>query len=214
MKFDEKQLRLYAVTDRSWVGKQSLYEQVEDALKGGVTCVQLREKTLDEDNFLKEAREIRQLCRRYGVPFLINDNLEVAIACGADGVHVGQDDLPITEVRRRVGDSMIVGVSAHNVEEAKRAMDGGADYLGAGAVFGTTTKSNVTPLSHATLREICEAVEIPVVAIGGITKDNLLRLHGTGVSGVAVVSAIFAAQDIQAACRELRALSERMTTSG
>lgn len=213
MKFDEKQLRLYAVTDRSWVGKQSLYEQVEDALKGGVTCVQLREKTLDEDHFLKEAREILQLCRRYGVPFLINDNLEVAIACGADGVHVGQDDLPVTEVRRRVGDGMIVGVSAHNVEEARRAMDGGADYLGAGAVFGTTTKSNVTPLSHATLREICEAVEIPVVAIGGITKDNLLRLHGTGVSGVAVVSAIFAAQDIRAACRELRALSEWMTTS-
>ena len=214
MKFDEKQLRLYAVTDRSWVSKQSLYEQVEDALKGGVTCVQLREKTLDEADFLKEAREIRQLCKRYGVPFLINDNLEVAIACGADGVHVGQDDLPVTEVRRRVGDGMIVGVSAHNVEEAKRAVAGGADYLGAGAVFGTTTKSNVTPLSHATLREICEAVEIPVVAIGGITKDNVLQLHGAGVRGVAVVSAIFAAQDIQAACRELRALSEQMITAG
>lgn len=214
MKFDEKQLRLYAVTDRSWVGKQSLYEQVEDALKGGVTCVQLREKTLDEADFLKEAREIRQLCKRYGVPFLINDNLEVAIACGADGVHVGQDDLPVTEVRRRVGDGMIVGVSAHNVEEAKRAVAGGADYLGAGAVFGTTTKSNVTPLSHATLREICEAVEIPVVAIGGITKDNVLQLRGAGVRGVAVVSAIFAAQDIQAACRELRALSEQIITSG
>lgn len=214
MKFDEKQLRLYAVTDRSWVGKQSLYEQVEDALKGGVTCVQLREKTLDEADFLKEAREIRQLCKRYGVPFLINDNLEVAIACGADGVHVGQDDLPVTEVRRRVGDGMIVGVSAHNVEEAKRAVAGGADYLGAGAVFGTTTKSNVTPLSHVTLREICEAVEIPVVAIGGITKDNVLQLRGAGVRGVAVVSAIFAAQDIQAACRELRALSEQMITSG
>lgn len=214
MKFDEKQLRLYAVTDRSWVSKQSLYEQVEDALKGGVTCVQLREKTLDEANFLKEAREIRQLCKRYGVPFLINDNLEVAIACGADGVHVGQDDLPVTEVRRRVGDGMIVGVSAHNVEEAKRAVAGGADYLGAGAVFGTTTKSNVTPLSHATLREICEAVEIPVVAIGGITKDNVLQLRGAGVRGVAVVSAIFAAQDIQAACRELRVLSEQIITSG
>lgn len=214
MKFDEKQLRLYAVTDRFWVGKQSLYEQVEDALKGGVTCVQLREKTLDEANFLKEAREIRQLCKRYGVPFLINDNLEVAIACGADGVHVGQDDLPVTEVRRRVGDGMIVGVSAHNVEEAKRAVAGGADYLGAGAVFGTTTKSNVTPLSHATLREICEAVEIQVVAIGGITKDNVLQLRGAGVRGVAVVSAIFAAQDIQDACRELRALSEQIITSG
>lgn len=213
MKFDEKQLRLYAVTDRSWVSKQSLYEQVEDALKGGVTCVQLREKTLDEANFLKEAREIRQLCKRYGVPFLINDNLEVAIACGADGVHVGQDDLPVTEVRRRVGDGMIVGVSAHNVEEAKRAVAGGADYLGAGAVFGTTTKSNVTPLSYATLREICEAVEIPVVAIGGITKDNVLQLRGAGVRGVAVVSAIFAAQDIQAACRELRALSEQTIAS-
>ena len=211
MHFDKDRLRLYAVTDRSWLHGQTLRTQVEAALQGGVTCVQLREKQLDRESFIHLGRTIGCLCQRYGVPLIINDDLEVALACGADGVHVGQDDLPVEEVRRRVGDKMIVGVSAHNSEEARRAFEGGADYLGAGAVFGSTTKTNVTALSHETLRAICDAVPIPVVAIGGITRENLPRLAGTGVAGVAVVSAIFAAQDITAASRELRALSDAMT---
>lgn len=213
MNFDKNHLRLYAVTDRTWLRGQTLRQQVEAALQGGVTCVQLREKQLDRENFIHLGRTIGCLCQRYGVPLIINDDLEVALACGADGVHVGQDDLPVEEVRRRVGDRMIVGVSAHNPEEARRAYAGGADYLGAGAVFGSTTKTNVTPLAHDTLRAICDAVPIPVVAIGGITRENLPRLAGTGVAGVAVVSAIFAADDITAASRELRALSDAMTQS-
>ena len=176
-----------------------------------MTCVQLREKTLNREAFIHLGRSIGCLCQRYGVPLIINDDLDVALACGADGVHVGQDDLPVEEVRRRVGDKMIVGVSAHNPEEARRAYEGGADYLGAGAVFGSQTKTNVTPLPHDTLRAICDAVPIPVVAIGGINRENLPQLAGTGVAGVAVVSGIFAAQDITAACRELRALSDTMT---
>lgn len=211
MTFDRNRLRLYAVTDRTWLHDQTLRQQVEAALQGGVTCVQLREKQLDREQFIQLGRSIGCLCQRYGVPLLINDDLEVALACGADGVHVGQDDLPVEEVRRRVGDKLIVGVSAHNPEEARRAYEGGADYLGAGAVFGSTTKTNVTALSHETLRAICDAVPIPVVAIGGITRDNLPRLAGTGVAGVAVVSGIFAADDITAASRELRALSDTMT---
>ena len=211
MNFAKNRLRLYAVTDRTWLRGQTLRQQVEAALQGGVTCVQLREKTLDREAFIHLGRSIGCLCQRYGVPLIINDDLDVALACGADGVHVGQNDLPVEEVRRRVGDKMIVGVSAHNPEEARRAYEGGADYLGAGAVFGSQTKTNVTPLTHDTLRAICDAVPIPVVAIGGINRENLPQLAGTGVAGVAVVSGIFAAQDITAACRELRALSDTMT---
>ena len=211
MNFTEQNLRLYAVTDRAWTGKMTLLEQVEAALQGGATCVQLREKALDPDAFLAEARAMAALCRRYGVPFLVNDNLDIALASGADGVHVGQDDLPVEEVRRRVGSRMIVGVSAHNVREALAAQAGGADYLGAGAVFGTATKKNVTPLARQTLCDICRAVQIPVVAIGGVGPDNLMQLAGTGVAGAAVVSAIFGAPDITTACRHLRALSDGMT---
>ena len=213
MNFTEQNLRLYAVTDRAWTGKMTLLEQVEAALQGGATCVQLREKSLDPDAFLAEARAMAALCRRYGVPFLVNDNLDIALASGADGVHVGQDDLPVEEVRRRVGSRMIVGVSAHNVREALAAQAGGADYLGAGAVFGTATKKNVTPLARQTLCDICRAVQIPVVAIGGVGPDNLMQLAGTGVAGAAVVSAIFGAPDITAACRHLRALSDGMTAA-
>ena len=206
MNFTKKSLRLYAVTDRAWVGRQSLYEQVEAALRGGVTCVQLREKDLDAEAFLEEAKQIRALCHSYQVPFIINDNVDIALAVGADGVHVGQDDMSVADVRRRVGDAMMIGVSAHSVEEALRAQEGGADYLGVGAMFTTATKTNVSETSGETLREICQTVQIPVVAIGGISEQNMLQLAGLGMDGVALVSAIFAADDIEAACRRLDAL--------
>ena len=210
MKCDKRHMLLYAVTDRAWTGKQTLYEQVEAALKGGVTCVQLREKELDETAFLQEAKELCALCRRYGVPFLVNDNVEIAIACGADGIHVGQEDLAAGEVRRRVGENMILGVSVHTVEEAFQAVRDGADYLGLGAVFPTSTKTDVEQMSNETLRAICDAVDVPIVAIGGINRGNILKLAGSGVDGVALVSAIFSAEDIEGTCRELRALSEKM----
>ncbi len=210
MKCDKRHMLLYAVTDRAWTGKQTLYEQVEAALKGGVTCVQLREKELDETAFLQEAKELCALCRRYGVPFLVNDNVEIAIACGADGIHVGQEDLAAGEVHHRVGDDMILGVSVHTVEEACQAVRDGADYLGLGAVFPTSTKTDVEQMPNETLRAICDAVDVPIVAIGGINRGNILRLAGSGVDGVALVSAIFSAEDIEGTCRELRALSEKM----
>ena len=210
MKCDKRHMLLYAVTDRAWTGKQTLYEQVEAALKGGVTCVQLREKELDETAFLQEAKALCALCRRYVVPFIVNDNVEIAIACGADGIHVGQEDLAAGEVRRRVGENMILGVSVHTVEEARQAVRDGADYLGLGAVFPTSTKTDVEQMPNETLRAICDAVDVPIVAIGGINRGNILRLAGSGVDGVALVSAIFSAEDIEGTCRELRALSEKM----
>lgn len=213
MKCDKKAMLLYAVTDRAWVGKQSLYEQVESALKGGATCVQLREKELDEESFLKEAMEISALCKQYGVPFFVNDNVDIAIKCKADGIHVGQEDMEAAQVRQRVGDDMIIGVSVHSVEEALEAVKNGADCLGLGAVFSTSTKTDVDLLPRETLRDICAAVDIPVVAIGGINKSNISQLAGTGIDGVALVSAIFAADDIESECRELRKLSEDMVNA-
>ena len=210
MRCDKRHMLLYAVTDRAWTGKQTLYEQVEAALKGGVTCVQLREKELDETAFLQEAKALCALCRRYVVPFIVNDNVEIAIACGADGIHVGQEDLAAGEVRRRVGENMILGVSVHTVEEARQAVRDGADYLGLGAVFPTNTKTDVEQMPNETLRAICEAVDVPIVAIGGINRGNILKLAGSGVDGVALVSAIFSAEDIEGTCRELRAMSEEM----
>ena len=213
MKCDKKAMLLYAVTDRAWVGRQSLYEQVESALKGGATCVQLREKELDEESFLKEAMEISALCKQYGVPFFVNDNVDIAIKCKADGIHVGQEDMEAAQVRQRVGDDMIIGVSVHSVEEALEAVKNGADCLGLGAVFSTSTKTDVDLLPRETLRDICAAVDIPVVAIGGINKSNISQLAGTGIDGVALVSAIFAANDIESECRELRKLSEDMVNA-
>lgn len=210
MRLDKKAMTLYAVTDRAWVGRQSLFEQVECCLKGGATCVQLREKELAFEDFLNEALALVPLCRSYNVPLFINDNVEIAIRSGADGVHVGQDDMEVSEVRRRVGDRMLIGVSAHSVDEALRAVSGGADCLGVGAVFPTSTKADADALSFETLRDICSAVEVPVVAIGGIKKSNIMRLRGSGVDGVALVSAIFSANDIEAECRELKKLSEQM----
>lgn len=213
MKCDKKTMLLYAVTDRAWVGTQSLYEQVESALKGGVTCVQLREKDLNEEDFLAEAIEIRALCRQYNVPFFINDNVEIAIKCKADGIHVGQDDMAASSVRQKVGDDMMIGVSVHSVSEALEAVKNGADCLGVGAVFPSSTKTDASLVSKDVLCDICDAVDIPVVAIGGISKSNLSELSGTGVDGVALVSAIFAAKDIESECRLLRSLSEKMVTS-
>ncbi|MBQ6001184.1 MAG: thiamine phosphate synthase [Clostridia bacterium] len=210
MKCDKKHMLLYAVTDRAWVGKQTLYEQVESALKGGATCVQLREKELNEEDFLKEAIELAALCKRYGVPFFVNDNVEIAVACKADGIHVGQEDMETAKVRERVGDDMMIGVSVHTVEEALIAVEHGADCLGLGTVFPTTTKTDVDVMPRELMQEICRAVEIPVVAIGGINESNLMQLAGTGVDGVALVSAIFAAEDIEGTCRKLRKLSEEM----
>lgn len=213
MKCDKKAMRLYAVTDRAWVGKQSLYEQVESALKGGVTCVQLREKELNEDDFLAEALEISALCKRYGVPFFINDNVELAIQCKADGIHVGQEDMAAAQVRQKVGNNMMIGISVHSVSEALEAVKNGADCLGVGAMFSTSTKTDVDVLPKEILRDICAAVDIPVVAIGGINRTNISQLAGTGVDGVALVSAIFAADDIESECRLLRQLSEEMVNA-
>ena len=210
MKCDKKTMLLYAVTDRAWVGRQSLYEQVECALKGGATCVQVREKKLGDEDFLEEAKQIAALCKRYGVPLFINDNVDVAVKCHAEGVHVGQEDMNAAQVRERVGEDMMIGVSAHTVQEALDAVAHGADCLGVGAAFATHTKEDVNVLPRQTLIDICNAVDVPVVAIGGIHKDNILQLRGTGVDGVALVSAIFSAKDIEAECRELKALSEQI----
>lgn len=210
MKLSKKHMLLYAVTDRRWSEDTTLYEQVEQALQGGVSTLQLREKNLSDEEFLKEAMEIKELCKKYNVPLIINDNVEVAIKCGADGVHVGQEDMEASKVREKVGPEIIIGVSAHNVEEARRAVSNGADYLGVGAVFNTSTKDDVDVLKKETLKEICLAVKIPVVAIGGINQDNILELKGTGVDGVAVVSAIFSSENIVETCKKLRKLSEEM----
>ena len=210
MKCDKHTMLLYAVTDRAWTGRETLRQQVEDALKGGVTCVQLREKELDDAAFLQEAMELSALCRSYGVPFIINDNVEIAIKCHADGIHVGQEDMAAADVRAKVGPDMIIGVSAHSVEEAQLAVAHGADYLGVGAAFSTHTKTDVDVLPEGRLKEICDSVDVPVVAIGGIAQSNVAQLAGSGICGVAVISAIYAAKDIQKASADLRLATEKM----
>ena len=213
MKCDKKDLLLYAVTDRHWLNGRTLYSQVEEALKGGATFIQLREKELDEEHFLEEAKEIKELCRRYQVPFVINDNVEIALAVDADGVHVGQSDMEAGDVRAKLGPDKIIGVSAQTVEQAVMAEQNGADYLGVGAVFPTGSKADALKVSHDTLKAICKAVKIPVIAIGGISKENILELSGSGICGIAVISAIFAKDDIEEAARELRGLTEKMVTA-
>lgn len=210
MKFAESMLRLYAVTDRSWLGEQTLYEQVELALRGGATCVQLREKELDRDGFYREAKELKTLCARYGVPLIINDNVALAMEVDADGVHVGQEDMDAQDVRGLIGPGKILGVTAKTIEQARKAQQAGADYLGSGAVFGSTTKLNAKPMTMELLKSICESVTIPVVAIGGIHRGNIATLAGTGIRGAAVVSGIFAATDIEEECRVLRAEVEKL----
>ena len=199
-----EELLLYAVTDRYWLGDETLYQQVEKTLKGGTTFVQLREKKLDEDNFLKEAIEIKELCRKYNVHFVINDNVDIALKMDADGVHVGQSDMEALDVRKLLGPDKIIGVSAQTVEQAILAEKHGADYLGVGAVFQTNSKDDADFVSYDTLKAFCEAVSIPVVAIGGITKDNIISLKDSGICGISVISAIFAEKDITAATKVLK----------
>lgn len=210
MKVARSSLLLYAVTDRAWLGTSSLAAQVEDAIQAGVTFVQLREKQLGFELFLEQAKAIKAVTDRYAIPFVINDNLEVALACGADGVHVGQHDLAAGDVRRRIGENSILGVSVQTVEQAISAEKNGADYLGVGAIFTTATKQDADAVSLATLKEICAAVAIPVVAIGGISEENVLALSGSGVDGIAVVSALFAQPDIATAASQLRRLAVMM----
>lgn len=210
MKFNRKDMLLYAVTDRSWLGKQTLYNQVEQALKGGATFIQLREKKLEEKKFFSEALELKELCKKYHVPFVINDNVELAKKVNADGVHVGQSDMGAKEVRKILGEDKIIGVSVGTVEEALLAQSEGADYLGVGAVFHTGTKSDADAVSYDTLKAICAAVTIPVVAIGGITKENVEKLKESGIAGIAVVSAIFACENIEKGTEELKQAAKRV----
>ena len=210
MRFDKKYMHLYAVTDRAWTGNKTLYEQIKEALENGVTCVQLREKNLDEASFIEEAKKISVLCRQYNTPFIVNDNVNVAIASNADGIHIGQEDMGLKDVRKIVGENMIIGISAHTVEEAKFAQENGANYIGIGAVFETSTKNDVDVIPYEKVKSICDAVDIPKVAIGGINAENILKLKGSGIDGVAVVSAIFGAKDIGKATKELYTLSNNL----
>ena len=210
MRFDRKQLLLYGVTDRSWLNGQTLYEQVRQALEGGVSFLQLREKNISEQAFLEEAKEIQKLCREYKVPFIINDNVDLALEIDADGVHVGQSDMEAGDVRAKLGPDKIIGVSAQTVRQALLAQERGADYLGVGAVFHTDSKADAADISHETLKAITEAVDIPVIAIGGISKENVSKLSGTGICGIAVISAIFAEKDIKNATKKLKKLTEEM----
>jgi thiamine-phosphate pyrophosphorylase len=204
MKFDKKDLLLYAVTDRHWLNGRSLYEVVRESLEGGASFIQLREKSLDKEAFLKEALELKKLCRDYKVPFVINDNVDIAIEMDADGVHVGQSDMEAGHVRAKLGPDKIIGVSAGTVEEAVLAEKRGADYLGVGAVFPTGSKDDAIDVPYDTLKAICKAVSIPVVAIGGITQENVKKLSGSGICGIAVISSIYAAKDIKKAAKDLK----------
>ena len=214
MNFTAQNLLLYAVTDRAWVGRQTLLEQIESALKGGATLVQLREKELPRLDYIREAAQATALCHRYGVPLIVNDSLEVALKSGADGVHVGIEDQPVAEIRRQAGKGFLIGATAKTVEQARAAQAAGADYLGVGAVFPSPTKKNAIRITTGQLGEICGSVSIPCVAIGGISRENLPALAGGGMDGFALVSAIFSQPDIEAACRELRALAERTVKEG
>lgn len=210
MKLDKKDLLLYAITDRSWLKEKTLACQVEEALKGGVTFLQLREKDLDRDSFKKEALQIQKLCQKYHVPFIINDDIELAKEIHADGVHIGQNDCELIKAREVLGKDKIIGVSAHNLEEARKAYENGANYLGVGAIFATDTKKDASHVSFAVLKDICTNVDIPVVAIGGISDNNMIQLTGSGIAGIAVISAIFAKENIEQATKRLKEAVSRL----
>ena len=207
-----KSMCLYAVTESMWLGNRTLPEVVKEALEGGATFLQIREKNLAYPEFVKLATEVKAVTYAYHIPYVVDDDVELAKEIDADGVHIGQSDLALVEARRVLGPDKIIGVSAHSVAEAIEAERNGADYLGVGSVFTTSTKLDAEAVSKATLKEICEAVSIPVVAIGGIQKDNMLQLKGTKVDGVAVVSAIFAAPDIRQAAKELRMTADELVS--
>ncbi len=206
----KKAMLLYAITDRTWLGNNSLYEQVEDAIKGGATFIQLREKNLSYEKFLEEAKKIKEITDKYGVPFVINDNVEIAKEIDADGVHVGQSDTEAKRAREILGKDKIIGISAGNLKEAIDAEKNGADYIGIGAMFHTDTKSDATSVTFEEAKEITGKVNIPVVAIGGINSENILSLKGTGIDGVAVISAIFSHENIYDATHKLRKLAEEL----
>jgi len=206
MSISKETMLLYGVTDRGNLHGKTLLQQVEESLKGGVTLVQLREKHLSFQEFLEEAKEMKELCHKYGVPLLINDNVEICIESGADGIHVGQKDMEAGAVREKLGKDKIIGVSARTVEQARAAQNAGADYLGVGAVFSTSTKEDAKPLDHEILKAITKAVDIPVVAIGGISSENVLELKGIGIDGVAVVSAIYGKENPKEVAENLKAL--------
>ena len=203
-------LLLYAVTDRHWLGDRTLYDVVRESLDGGVTFLQLREKDLDDETFFQEAVRLRDMAREYGVPFVINDNVDIAVRMDADGVHVGQSDMEAGDVRALIGPDKILGVSAQTVEQAVLAEKRGADYLGVGAVFPTGSKDDADDVSFETLKAICEAVSIPVVAIGGITAENTPQLAGSGICGIAVISAIYGQKDIYKATASLKKITREM----
>ena len=218
MKFTKDEIRkamlLYAVTDQMWLKEgEKLADVVETVLQNGATFLQIREKDLAEDAFEAEAERLKTLCAQHGVPFVVNDSVEIALQCEADGVHVGQSDIKGRDIRAIIGPDKILGISAGTVEEAVAAEKAGADYIGVGAVFPTDTKKNATPMTMELLKEIVSSMSIPVVAIGGISADNILQLSGSGVDGVAVVSAIFAAEDPGKATADLLKLAKEMVAS-
>lgn len=210
LKLDSKSLLLYAITDRAWLKGKTVAEAVEEAILGGATCIQLREKNLSDEEFLKIAIDVKAVTDKYNIPLIINDNVDVAVKVGADGAHIGQDDEEIKSAREKLGADKIIGLSAATVEEAVQAEQSGADYIGVGAVFNTLTKLDANTVSFETLKEICNTVKIPVVAIGGISKNNALELAGTGIKGISVVSAIFAQSDIKTAASELLELAKKI----
>lgn len=210
MRVDKKNMLVYAVTDRAWLGERELKEQVEDTIQGGATFIQLREKNMEKEQFLQEAMKIKKVTDKYHVPFVINDDVDIAIACDADGVHVGQKDMEAGKVREKLGKDKIIGVSVQTIEQAILAEKNGADYLGVGAVFPTSTKEDASEVSYNTLKSICNEVSIPVVAIGGIQANNIINLKGSGIDGIAVVSAIFARENITEATKELVEKTKKM----
>ncbi|MBQ5440109.1 MAG: thiamine phosphate synthase [Clostridia bacterium] len=197
MRSDKEMLTLYAITNRKDESREEFLDSIKKALRGGVTILQLREKNITADKLIEEAQELKQLCHKYNVPLIINDDVDIALKCGADGVHVGADDMPVSEIRRRAGQNFIIGATAKTVEQALKAEKEGADYLGAGAVFASPTKTDAKRITKEQLIEITKAVSIPVVAIGGIDADNIVELKDTGISGAAVISALFSAQDVE-----------------